>query len=306
MNIVSTIIPIFTIILLGWIARRRQFIQTSFMEPANRLVYYLAIPAMVFRSTARASLQSQFDERVLAIALCSILLIFSIAWIAGFIMRNSRRKMGTFVQNSVHGNLGYIGLAVSFYYLGNEGFIRASLLAGFMMVLQNLLSVIILQVYEPNNSLKRGPWCLIFKILENPIIWSAALGIIFSLLGWKIPLIIDRCLNILSGLALPMALLIIGASLSFQMMRMTFFPVIITGVFKLILLPSAGLMGFYLFDLRPENYLPALILLASPTATVTYVMANEMEGDADFAAAAISLNTMLSAITFSMWLKMAA
>ena len=46
-------------------------------------------------------------------------------------------------------------------------------------------------------------------------------------------------------------------------------------------------------------------LLASPTATVSYVMAREMEGDADFAVAAISVNTLLSAVTFSILLKLA-
>jgi predicted permease len=46
-------------------------------------------------------------------------------------------------------------------------------------------------------------------------------------------------------------------------------------------------------------------LLASPTATVTYVMAKEMKGDSEFAVAAISLHTLLSAITFSIWLNVA-
>jgi hypothetical protein len=48
--------------------------------------------------------------------------------------------------------------------------------------------------------------------------------------------------------------------------------------------------------------MPGLILLASPTATITYVMAKEMNGDADFAVAALSISTILSAMTFSLWL----
>ncbi len=44
MHIISTIIPIFAIIILGWFARRKGFIQPEFLGPANRLVYHLAIP----------------------------------------------------------------------------------------------------------------------------------------------------------------------------------------------------------------------------------------------------------------------
>jgi hypothetical protein len=57
-----------------------------------------------------------------------------------------------------------------------------------------------------------------------------------------------------------------------------------------------------MFDIDLKDYLPALILLASPTATLTYVMAEEMKGDTDFAVASLSICTMLSAATFSIWL----
>jgi hypothetical protein len=57
MYIVSTIIPIFAVIILGWFARWRGFIPPEFLGPANRLVYYLAIPAMIFRGIPRDSLK---------------------------------------------------------------------------------------------------------------------------------------------------------------------------------------------------------------------------------------------------------
>jgi predicted permease len=60
------------------------------------------------------------------------------------------------------------------------------------------------------------------------------------------------------------------------------------------------------FDVKLQDYLPGLILLASPTATLTYVMAKEMSGDTDFAVAALSSCTILSAATFSIWLHIAA
>ena len=54
-----------------------------------------------------------------------------------------------------------------------------------------------------------------------------------------------------------------------------------------------------------DRYLPALILLASPTATLTYVMAEEMRGDPNFAVAAISACTLLSSASFVLWLHVA-
>ena len=303
MNIVTTIIPIFMIIILGWLARVFGFIRAEFISPANRLVFYLAIPAMVFRAVSKASLNSQFDGRVVTLASLSVCIVFGIAW---FLARRGplpRSQRGAFIQDSFHGNIGYIGLAVSFYYLGREGFVKASILAAFLLILQNLLGVIALQMNAPHNSASKNRWMPALKIAGNPIILSALAGILVSLTAFPVPLVLGRCLDILSDLALPLALLIIGASLSFDMVQSKLKAVLACGLLKLILLPAIGFILYRLFNVMPEAYLPGIILLASPTATVTYVMAKEMQGDSEFAVAAISLNTLLSAVTYTIWLS---
>ncbi len=113
---------------------------------------------------------------------------------------------------------------------------------------------------------------------------------------------IERWLDILSDLALPLALLIIGGSLSFEMVRMRPAALLLSAAIKLIALPALGYFLYRIFGLRPTDYLPGIILLASPTATVSYVMAREMKGDIDFAVAAISTSTLLTALTFAFWL----
>ena len=302
MNILTTIIPIFAIIVLGWLARVYGFIRSEFIEPANRLVFYLALPAMVFRAISRASLSTQFDMSVVALTLLSVCIVFGIALL--LVRRNHlpRSQRGTFIQTSFHGNLGYIGLAVVFYYLGNEGLVRASIIMGFLMILQNLLAVIALQMHSPRNPTSTKRWVSALKIMHNPIILSALAGLLVSLTALPVPLVLGRCLDILRDLALPMALLIIGASLSFEMLRSKLKVVLACGLLKLILLPGIGFILYRLFNVLPDAYLPGIILLASPTATVTYVMAGEMQGDSELAVAAISLNTLLSAVTYSVWL----
>jgi predicted permease len=213
-----------------------------------------------------------------------------------------RYRVGSFLQCTFHGNLGYIGLAVSFYFLGDEGFTRASILAGFLILLQNFLSVVALSRFnkEPNQTI--STLSIIRRVLLNPIIISAMAGMTISLTGLDLPVILDRSLKILSGMALPLALLVIGTSISFAQMRQQLRVTTLISILKLLLLPALGLAFFRLLDLGSIEYLPALILLASPSATVSYVMATEMAGDADMATAAISVTTLVSAVTFVLWL----
>ncbi len=305
MPILNTIIPIFSVIFLGWLARRHGFIPQAFAGPANRLVFYFAIPAMVFTAIAKGSLKTDFNPVLLGATLAAVGLCFGLTWVAGAAAKIPRRRFGTFVQSAFHGNLGYIGLAVAFYYLGREGFVSASLLIGFIMILQNLLSVIILQCYSDKDLSRNGTMAgtVLLKIMGNPVILSAVAGIGFSLTGLALPLVITRTLEIVSGMALPLALLLIGAALNFDQMKTLFMPVLPVAGIKLGILPGIGAACYSMWGLSPEIYMPGLILLASPSATISYFMAVEMNGDAEFAVTAISVSTLLSALTFSLWLS---
>lgn len=302
MDILNTIIPMFTVIFIGWIARRKGLISTAFLGPANRLVFHLAIPAMIFRAISQGNFTRDFNPSVVLITLASVLTVFCFLWIAGWAVRLERRRFATVIQSAFHGNLGYIGLAVAYYYLGDEGLARASILAGFIMILQNLLAVIVLQWYGDAESGGIGARRVIMGIAGNPVIVSAMAGILFSATGMPLPIILERAFKILGDLALPLALLLIGAGLTFHLMRSRPMALISSSVVKLGLLPGLGYFLYRFFGVPAGGYLPAIILLACPTATIAYVMAAEMNGDTEFAAAAISASTAFSAVTFTLWL----
>lgn len=306
MEVIVTIIPIFAIIVLGWVARKRGVITEEFLEPANRLVYYLSLPALIFNSIAKTKFHEQFAGHVLCLTLVAAAATYLTADIAARIGKMTPTRIGAFVQSSGHGNLGYIGLPIALYYLGEAGLARAGIICGFLMILQNMLSVVALQMHDDSAKKLPGLKTMLSKLLGNPVIIGAMAGILVSALAIPVPRVILRCLDILGGLAPPTALLLIGASLSLQLIRTNQRPTFFAVFFKLVLLPAFGLLLFNLFHLSPDDYLPAIILLCSPTATVAYVMAREMHGDAEFAVAAISASTLFSSVTFMLWLALVA
>ena len=102
-------------------------------------------------------------------------------------------------------------------------------------------------------------------------------------------------------MALPMALLIIGGSLKTapgKRIQLVAF----STVFKLLVLPLSGLIIFRAMGISSAQAVTAVILLASPSATVTYVMASEMGGKPDLAAAAVTISTIISIVTYTLWI----
>ena len=120
------------------------------------------------------------------------------------------------------------------------------------MILQNLLAIFILQYYSDNAAIK-GKVSLVFGILGNPVILASIAGILVSLLGIPIPKVLHQTLEIISGLALPMALLIIGASLSFDLVRFSIASVLSASTVKLIVLPGLGFAGFRFLGISPRT-----------------------------------------------------
>ena len=305
MQILNTIVPIFVVIMTGLVLRRQNFLPASVLGPLNRLVFYLAIPAMIFHKVASAAWETHFQPILVLTTLVPVLVVFVLVLALSPFTPVSHQDRGSFLQCAVHGNLGYIGLAVCFYALGDEGLTRASILAGFLMLVQNILSVLSLILSQGKGG---QPWSLGFlatKIVVNPVILSALAGLFFSLADLRLPLLLARSLEIVSGMALPLALLVIGASLSFGLLRLHLLPALIAGGIKLVILPCLGLVGAVLLTgLDLQVFAPALLLLAAPTATVSVVMAREMHGAPDLASAAVALNTLLSAVSYTLWLSL--
>ncbi|MCK5915902.1 MAG: AEC family transporter [Deltaproteobacteria bacterium] len=304
-KVITTIIPIFMLIMLGAGVRHLGFMKDDFTAAANRLVFYLAIPALVFRALTKASLRDEFDPGAVIMMIVAVLFVVGLTLFFNYRRQSRDRTLsGTFSQATIHGNLGYIGLAVAFYYLDETGFARVSMLVGFLMILQNLLGVILLQYYGGRNQTASRVRDLFVPVLLNPIILAAVGGIIFNLSMLPMPQVFDRFLMILSGLALPMGLLLIGASISFALLRKWLPQALLIAFLKLILLPAVTMLLFHLAGVDNRSVTPAIILMAAPTATLTYVMAREMGGHVDLAVAAVSLTTILSAFSYALWLGM--
>jgi len=302
-DIINTIVPVFLVILVGIVIRKLGYLPEAQIGHLNRLVYYVAIPAMIFRALATAAFETQFRLGLLLVTLTPVVVVFGTAIVLGLLLSFPRKEMGTFIQNSCHGNLGYIGFAVTFYLLGNEGLTSATIIAGFLMLMQNLLSVIGLQAFSEQKGKAAGIISSVRAVIVNPVILSAIIGICFNLSGMPLPLIAERTLGIVAGMALPLALLVIGASLSFGLVRNKLHLIVPSALLKLILLPGLGLIAFMILDLGADEFLPGFILLAAPSATVSYVMATEMNGAPEQASAAVSLSTLFSSITYLLWLS---
>ncbi len=305
MDVALNILPVFLVIFLGAGFKQLGFFPDVFVKTANRVVFYIGIPALLFIRLSSAPFHETFDLNLALVSSFSVCIVWLLSLV--FVRLRIFSTLGSasaasFIQTSIHGNIGYIGLAVVFYSLGNNGLSIASFLAPFIIIPQFILSVLSFNIYSGGKRKKITSFMKILKnIFLNPIIISALVGIIFSYFGLKLPNFLHRFLEIVSGMALPMALLIIGASLSLSLMSKNLYWLLSSSTLKLLFLPGLGVILLHNAGVHPFSIEVAAVLLGAPTATVSVIMSSEMEGNVKFASTAITLSTLLSAITLSFW-----
>lgn len=298
--LVNTIFPIFSIILLGYFLSLKQIINADFARPANQIVFNVAIPAMLLNEITQAPFRQNFNSTAVVCCLAALGGLTLAAVLLAKIMRLPDMSRGTFVQSCLHGNIGYMSYAIAYYTLGESHFARMAILSSFVMLAQNLLGVWALTTFNPEAGKAGRLVGTLKQILRNPVIVTVALGITCSAMGFSIPGPLKRGLSILSGMAFPTALLLIGASLSFGAARVMVREVVGIGFLKLLGLPFLGYVLMKSTGVPDSLILVGMIILASPPATVTYVMACEMGGYPELAATSISIHTLLSAFSYSL------
>jgi len=299
LSILENISPVFLVILLGFLSRRMGFLPDIFISSANRLVYFVAIPLLVYSEISKGPFSRSFDPYQIGGTFLAVGTVGAVALIFARILRVTKGGAATFVQTSFHGNLGYVGLAVVFYALGPEGRGAASVLAGFLILFQNVLAIGMFTFLTGSED--RVDMRAVGRFLGNPIILATLLGLFSSAAGIRLPLFLERSFGIVGDMALPLALLIIGGSLKTAPGRQVQL-VAFSTTFKLLLLPFTGFFLFKILGLGLTQAETAVILLSSPSATVTYVMAAEMGGEPDLAATAVTVSTICSIATYTLWI----
>jgi len=295
------VLPVFVVILVGLAGKRLGLLPPEFEAPANRLAYYLAVPCLIFLKVSDAPFRQVFRPDWIAAALAATVLCWALSLALSRVLGLEGGTRATFAQAAIHSNLGYIGLAVAYYGLGDRGLQVAGVFAAFFMLLNNALSVVALGRYG-NASPSR--WALVRRVAFQPVILASLAGLLWSWFQLPLPALAGETLKILGTMGLPLALLLIGAGLSLETLRHPL-PVGAVTVIKNLGLPALGALFLTLAGARGLERAAAVVLLGSPSATLTLVMAREMGGDTGLAAATVTASTLASAVTLTLCLALA-
>ena len=295
--------PIFLTMIIGYILGKKGILTESFNSAANKYIFKIALPALLFVDMASTSIRDNFDVRyVLFCAVMTTVMFFSI-WIGARIFIKEKSVIGSFVQASYRSSAAILAVAFIRNIYGNAG--MAPLMIIGCVPLFNIYAVAVLTVEGQNQEFTKNIKQALINIIKNPIIIAIVAGVAVSALDIKFGAVIDKTLNNLAVTATPIALLVTGAGFEGRKALSKIGLTVWATLIKLVIIPAVFIPAAVYMGFRNDALMTLIIMLASPTATISYIMAKNMNNDAPFAASVIVLTTFLSALTITFWVFLA-
>ncbi|NRP47922.1 MULTISPECIES: AEC family transporter [unclassified Marinobacterium] len=291
--------PIFSLVIIGLVLKRLHLLSDEFISGASLLVYKATLPTLLGMAVLKANVPALLESKLFGFYILATFLTTLICWIiAARWIRSDQRAV--FIQAAFRGNQGIIALALTLSFYGDQALQMAGLMAGISGVVNNAIAVVVFSVLSTRY--RPTPMKVAKEVVLNPMIVGVMIGVVLSLSGLQLPKWLIHSGELFGSMTLPLALLCIGATLSFKAFQTTGVLAVHATLTKLVWVPMLfTAVGWYI-GISGMELGVLFLFLAAPTAAASYVMAKISGDDAELAANVIVLTTFASMFTITLGL----
>jgi malonate transporter and related proteins len=297
-------IPVFGLILCGYLAGAFGVLGMQSSEALNRFVYYFALPALLFIFVARAPLDRIFYWPFLAAWGGSLIVTYALTAVLGKLLyRDHFAAIGLRAMNASFANTGYMGIPLAITAFGDDAALPAIIATAVMSIVLIGPTITLIETgmsRQPNAGLVARD--VTFALAKNPLIVSVVAGALVPIFGIPLPLALAKFFDLLSAAAGPCALFAIGLFISSQSLgKHVSEASLVTGV-KLIVHPLVAWLLVTIFRVEPLWATVAILMAALPAGVNCFVLAQRYDVYVGSTSATILLSTALSVVTVSLLL----
>lgn len=307
----SAVAPIVLSVIVGYFFKKIGMMDESFAKKANKLVFRAFMPVMLFVNIYKMSL-SDVDLGFIGYCLVALFIIFALSIPACMAIAGKKDRVGVLVQAIFRSGYSLIGIPLAGSLYGDEGMMAATILSAAIIPCFNVLAVISLSALGGEKDEKISVKKILLDIVKNPLIIGifAALvcvairTFVFEKVGIEFrlsdigPLFV--VLQYLANLAIPLALLVLGAQFEFSAVAALKKEIIFGTLVRTVIVPAIVLgVAFIFFRDRfsPAHFATLVAAFATPVAVPSVPMVQEMGGDVTLAGQLVVWSTLVSAIT---------
>lgn len=291
-------IPIFLLMVVGYFLNKMNILDDTLVSKLNSFVFKVSLPLLLFVDVSKSNFKDLWDTKF--VVFCVVSTLISILLSILFSLRlKDKAIQGEFIQACYRSSAALLGLALTSNIYPDVGVAPLMLMS--VVFVYNVVSVVILSFFKAEQS-KVNYKKTFVGILKNPLILGIVVGVLVSLLPFKLPQVINKTISMIASTATPLGLMAMGATFDFDQAKGELKPSLFCTFMKLIgfcaiFLPIAALLGF-----RNQALVAILIMCGSSTTVSGFVMAKSMGHKGVLTSSVVMLTTLLSAFSITFWL----
>ena len=295
----NAVLPMFIMLFIGFLVRKLKILQDSFLPQLNKIVFNVFFPFLMFNNIYGSDFSSVFSPKLLAFAVIGVFTIYFLSIGFTLLVEKSNYSRGAMIQAIYRSNFVLMGLPIAANIFGKDKLGMTAVLVAGVVPLYNMLAVITLEIF-------RGQKINVLKILKgiakNPLIIGSALGLLSVAFNISLPETIDKTVSDIAAVATPLALIVLGASVTFDSIKGCSRNLIICIIARLVVVPALCLGTAALIGIRGVDFVSLIGLFASPCAVSSFTMAQQMDSDFKLAGAAVVFTSVLACFTMFLWI----
>ena len=307
MEVLSLILPIFALLVTGFIFAQLNILPEHTAEVLIQFAFHVAVPALLIGVIAQEDAEKLLNLPYIA-ALGGGIAAMYLAILLGalYVWKQNLGPATMLTLTSVASNSGFVALPILHATLGHKGVLPAAI-ANIIVVTVFLFTVPLLERAHAQEAGERESIiAALQRIALNPVILGTLIGIAWAMTGLGLPKVVSAYFNLLAGALTPCALFAIGMSIRLDALRERGAMIIFSSLVKLVALPVLVLLLCHLFELDPLYTIAAVVCAAVPTAKTTFMLASQYGQPEEPVADTISVTTLASTLTLILWLLLLA
>lgn len=305
--VLVALIPVVLLIGLGFIAGRLQWIRDSAVRDLSNLVFLVLIPALLFRTMSSVQVQ-QLDSLPLLVYFSAALgLFFVLLALQGF-----HRRAVALALAGVFSNTVMIGIPLVELAYGKAGLVTLlTLISVHALVLLTVITVVFELVVArearatgAGASLWRSVGAAVRSTVIHPIPLPILSGLLYAQTGWGLPVVVDKPLQLLANAFGPIALLLVGVTMSRTRVVGLWRDTLWVTALKNLALPACVAASGWLWGLQGLPWTVMVVAAALPVGANVFLFAQRYQVAQDLVTASVGVSTAVALLTLSlvMWL----
>jgi len=302
LEILGLILPLFGLILLGFVAAKITRQPLEALGWLNTFIIYFALPALFFKLLSKTPIEQLASWEFIFANIGITFGIFIFGFVIGIINARGNIAEAT-IQGlgSAYGNIGYMGPAIALLALGEKAAIPVAIIFCFENILHFAIAPAMMAISgQKKQTILQLLSEIITKIIFHPFIIATGVGVAAAIFMLAPPTPVGRLIDYLAQAAAPCALFVMGVTIALRPVKR--FPWALTYVvpLKLVIHPILMYVGLsYIGDFDPLWMQVAVMLAALPTATNVFVIAQQYNVWVERASTTVMITTLVSVLTVS-------